>query len=115
MPSRDWRLRIADILDAIATIREFTAGMDYDAFVRDRKTVDAVLRNFTIIGEAARHVPDEVTVAHPEIPWQDMRDMRNVIMHAYFGVNLLIVWDTIQSNLPPLAEPLEELLQRTGR
>jgi len=115
MPSRDWTLRIADILDAIAAIRGFTDGMGYAAFIRDRKTVDAVLRNFTIIGEAARHVPDEVTAAHPEIPWQDMRDMRNVIMHAYFGVNLLIIWDTIQGNLPPLIKPLEELLQGIGR
>lgn len=68
MPPRDWTLRIADILDAIAAIREFTAGMDYDAFTRDRKTLDAVLRNFTVIGEAARYVPDDVTAAHPEIP-----------------------------------------------
>lgn len=113
MPPRDWQLRIADILDAIAAIQEFTAGMDYGTFTQDRKTVDAVLRNFTIIGEAARHTPDDVTTAHPEIPWQDMRDTRNVIMHGYFGVNLRIVWDTIHDDLPPLIEPLKALLSET--
>jgi uncharacterized protein with HEPN domain len=106
MPPRDWALRITDILDSIAAIREFTAGMDYAAFTRDRKTIDAVLRNFTVIGEAARYVPDDVTATFPEIPWQDMRDMRNILMHQYFGVNLRIVWDTIQVNLPPLVPQL---------
>ena len=111
MPPRDWALRITDILDAIAAIREFTAGMDYAAFTRDRKTVDAVLRNFTVIGEAARHVPEEVTAAYPKVPWQDMRDMRNILMHEYFGVSLLIVWDTIQVNLPPLVLQLQHILK----
>ena len=109
MPPRDWRLRIVDILDAIAVIQEYTAGMDYAAFVRDRKTVDAVLRNITIIGEAAGYVPEDVMAAHPEIPWREMHDMRNVVVHAYFGVNNDILWDTIKINLPPLVEPLRKM------
>jgi uncharacterized protein with HEPN domain len=111
MPPRDWTLRITDILDSIAVIREFTAGMDYAAFSHDRKTIDAVLRNFTVIGEAARHMPDDVTAAHPAIPWQDMCDMRNILMHQYFGVNLRIVWDTIHVDLPPLALQLQRILE----
>jgi uncharacterized protein with HEPN domain len=73
--------------------------------------VDAVLRNISVIGEAAGHVPENVVSAHPEIPWRDMRDMRNVIVHAYFRIDNEILWDTVQLNLPPLQEALRRLLQ----
>ncbi len=109
MPPRDWRLRVQDILEAIAAIEEYTRGMDYEAFTSDRKTVDAVLRNLTVIGEAATYVPDDIVALHPEVPWREMRDMRNVVVHAYFGVNTRIVWDTIQLNLHPLIDPLQRL------
>jgi uncharacterized protein with HEPN domain len=109
MPPREWRLRIADILGAIAAIQSYTQEMDYEMFIRDRRTVDAVLRNLTVIGEAATYVPDDIVALHPEVPWREMRDMRNVVVHAYFGVNQRIVWDTIQLNLPPLVALLEAL------
>jgi len=111
MPPRDWKLRIRDILRAISAVRGYTAGIKYDAFVADRKTVDAVIRNLIIIREAASHVPDEVVSAHTEIPWRDMRDMRNFVVHEYFGVSDRILWDTVQNNLPPLIPLLEQLLQ----
>jgi len=74
MPPRDWRLRIRDILEAIALIEDYTRGLDLAAFRTDGKTVDAVLRRITIIGEAAGRVPAEVADAHPEVPWKVMRD-----------------------------------------
>lgn len=73
---RNWKLRITDILDAIAAIQAYTSGMEYEHFAHDPKTVDAVLRNLTIIGEAANHVPEEVIQAYPEIPWAEMSGMR---------------------------------------
>jgi uncharacterized protein with HEPN domain len=73
--------------------------------------VDAVIRNFIIIGEAATHVPEEVVSAHPEIPWRDMRDMRNFVVHEYFGISDKIIWDTVQNNLPPLINLLKPLLE----
>lgn len=76
MSPRDWRLRVQDILDAIATIQLYTAGMDYFAFTHDRKTMDAVLRNITVIGEAASRVPETIQGESPEVPWADMRDIR---------------------------------------
>ena len=85
MPPRDWRLRVSDILDAIAAIRRYTQDMDFDAFAADRKTMDAVIRNFAVIGEAARCVPTEITDTTRHIPWRDMREMRNVAVHAYLG------------------------------
>ncbi|MBW1778915.1 MAG: DUF86 domain-containing protein, partial [Deltaproteobacteria bacterium] len=78
MPDRKWGLRIRDILASIERIIKYTGKMDFEQFRSDTKTVDAVVRNFEIVGEAAAHVPEEIVDDHPEIPWQDMRDMRNV-------------------------------------
>jgi uncharacterized protein with HEPN domain len=110
--SRGWALRITDILDAIAAIEGFTESMDYEAFAGDRKTVDAVLHNIVTIGEDAARVPDEVVAAFSEIPWRDMRDMRNIVVHEYFGVNKRIVWDTVRHNLPGLIAPPRRLLDQ---
>ncbi len=111
MPPRDWKLRIKDIMDAISAILGYTEGMKYQTFAADRKTVDAVIRNLSVIGEAAGHVPDDVIPAHPDIPWRDMRDMRNFVVHEYFGISDKIIWDTIQNNLPPLIPLLKPLLR----
>ena len=112
MSRRDWRVRVQDILDSITAIQTYTVDMDYAAFAQDRKTIDAVLRNITVIGEAASQVPDAVQTVSPEVPWRDMRDMRNVVVHEYFGINRQILWDTIQTNLPPLIPQLQALLNR---
>ena len=110
MPPRDWTLRIQDILAAIERIAQYTESMDYDTFCLDQKTVDAVIRNFTIVGEAVRYVPEQIISAHGEIPWRDMGDMRNVIVHSYHRVDLGVIWETIQNDLPCLVEPLGQLL-----
>ena len=110
-PERGWKLRISDILDAIAAIQEYTAGMDLNRFTEDRKTVDAVVRNFTIIGEAVIRIPEQVISENPESPWRDMSDMRNIVVHEYFGVSNKILWETIQSDLPPLVPLLQKFLE----
>jgi len=107
---RDWRLYVQDILDAIAAIQDYTAGMDFPSFQRDRRTLDAVLRNVTVIGEAAGRIPDKIQAAFPEIPWTEMRDMRNIVVHEYFGIDKQILWETTQADLPPLVLLLKELL-----
>jgi len=112
MSPRDWRTRVEDILDAIQKIQEYTKGSSLDSLRQDDRTVDAVVRNLTIIGEAARHVPTEIQTQYPAIPWDDMRDMRNVVVHEYFRVSYAILWRTIQNNLPPLVEQLNELLRQ---
>ncbi len=73
--------------------------------------MDAVIRNFQVIGEAARKVPDDVQQAHYEIPWSLMQGMRHVLVHDYDAVKLDVVWRTIQESLPPLVEPLKKLLE----
>jgi uncharacterized protein with HEPN domain len=114
MPHRKWELRIRDILAAIERIMEYTRDLDYENFRSDNKTVDAVVHNFEIIGEAAAHLPEEIVAGNPEIPWQDMRDMRNVLVHEYFGINEKIIWETIQDDLPSLTPQLKNLLDKHG-
>ena len=87
--------------------------MGLSDLVGDRRTVDAVLRNITVIGEAARNIPTEVMVRHPEIPWREMGDFRNVVVHMYFGIDMSILWETIQNDLPRMEGPLLALLDLT--
>ncbi len=110
MSPRVWQDRLRDILEAIEEILEFTKDMDCDAFAADAKTRKAVLADFAIIGEAATHIPEEVSTTHPEAPWRSMRDMRNVVVHAYFQIEPAIVWETIRTDLPELAVQLRSIL-----
>ncbi len=110
MPPRRWPLRVRDILDSITAIQDYTRDMDFSAFAADPRTVDAVVRRFAIIGEAANNIPAEIVAAYPEIPWRDMREMRNVLVHVYFGINKRILWEAIHNDLPPLVPILTRLL-----
>lgn len=110
MSRRRWPQRIQDILDAVVEIQGFIEGMDYDSFRADPRTLKAVVANITIIGEAAGKVPPEVADAHPDIPWEAMRSMRNRLVHVYFGVDPWVVWDTIRNDLPPLIPALRPIL-----
>jgi uncharacterized protein with HEPN domain len=110
MPPREWWLRVQDILEAIESIRQYTAGLTFEAFSADRRTVAAVAYNFTVIGEAARHVPAAVQRRHPHIPWASMRAMRNVVVHQYAELDHVVLWDTCQNDLPPLVPLLRAVL-----
>lgn len=85
MPLRDWRFRLEDIVKAIDEINQFTEGMAAEIFWHDLRTVKAVLYNLAVMGEAARQIPEEVQGQYPDIPGRDMSDMRNVVIHEYFG------------------------------
>ena len=110
MPPREWRLRVEDILAAIERVQRYTASLDLALFLADDKTVDAVSFCFGVIGEAARHVPDDVAAANPDLPWPEMRAMRNVVVHEYFGVTPETLWKTAREDLPALVERLRRLL-----
>ena len=110
MSSREAGDYIEDILDAMLDIQEFTAEYSYAQFVDDRKTQYAVIRAIEIIGEASKNVPMEVREKYRHIPWRDMATMRDRLIHGYFGVDLIIVWDTIQQDIPPLIPMFRSLL-----
>lgn len=102
---------LLDIVTSINKIADYTKGLSYDKFANDSKTVDAVVRNLEIIGEAARHISPGLVVAHQDIPWMRMVGMRNKILHEYFGVDEEILWETIQQDLPELKTKIEKLLK----
>jgi uncharacterized protein with HEPN domain len=110
MPSREWKLRIEDIIEAIEKIRAYTAEISLETFGGDSKAVDAVIRNVEVIGEASQHLPSDIRARFPKIPWDEMRGIRNVLIHEYFGVDVEVLWETIQSDLPPLLPLLRRIL-----
>lgn len=110
-PERNWKMRVEDILGCIAKIKEYTRGMNYEQFSADDKTVDAVIRNLEVIGEAGGRIPLEIQEKYPDIAWLEMRGMRNLMAHEYFGVSLPIIWQAIEQDLTPLAVGLGTLLK----
>jgi len=111
VPPRDWRIRVEDIVEAASAIAGYIQGLTYEEFAEDRKTVDAVVRNLEVIGEAARHVPEDVRARFPELPWSDMADTRNVLIHEYFGVDLTILWKTASTDLPAIFPALRRVVE----
>lgn len=109
MSSRSALARIQDILDAIQSIQDKTGDLNFEHFQRDETLIKAVLYDLIVIGEAANNVPDDIQALAPETPWRLMSDMRNIVAHEYFRVNLRITWSTIQRNLQPLIAPLQQL------
>ena len=98
-------------MESILRIQRYLEGMDLAGFIQDDRTMDAVVRNFGIIGEAASHLPDVVRAAHPEIPWARMKGLRNLVIHEYFGVSPEILWSTAKDDLPPLVQLLQVMLE----
>ena len=105
---RSESLYLSDILEAIDRILSYTSG-GREAFFADPRTQDAVARNIEIIGEATRGVSEATKAAHPELPWRDMSDMRNKVIHDYFRIDLDVVWDVVRNDLPPLRAQVEAL------
>lgn len=113
MSSRQWVFRVQDILKAIAKIEHYVDGMTLTKFKQSELVIDAVVRNFEIIGEASKSIPPSVQRSYPDIPWKEMKGMRDVLIHEYFGVDTKILWHTTKKNLPILQKQLEILLQNT--
>jgi uncharacterized protein with HEPN domain len=106
---REIRDYLDDIAESVEDIRSFTEGLSFDDFVTDKKTINAVVRSLEIIGEAAKKIPLEIRASHPAIPWQEIAAMRNKLIHDYFGVDLEIVWETIQNSLQDLYNAIGDI------
>ena len=112
MSKRTPELLLGDILESSEKILEYTKSMSFEEFSKDRKTIDAVIRNFEIIGEASNLLPDEFKDKHPEIDWYRIRGFRNRIVHDYFGVDLNIIWKIIPDQIQNLITELETIMNR---
>ena len=106
---REWEDYLADIIQSMNEVEEFTRGLTYESFMKDSKTINAVIRSLEVMGEASKRIPDEVRAKHSEIPWKRMAGMRDKLIHEYTGVDLETVWDVIQEEIPPIRPLLEEL------
>lgn len=109
MSKRDPKLLVGDILDSAYKILEYTNGLDFKEFINDGKTVDAVIRNFEIIGEAANRLPEEFKDKFPSIDWHRIRGFRNRIVHDYFGIDYSIVWQIKEAFLPEMIAQLQSI------
>jgi uncharacterized protein with HEPN domain len=110
--SRSLQQRLRDILEQAEEILVFADGLDFEAFCADARTVKAILYDLAVIGEAARSLLPDILDIYPNLPWQEMRALRNLAIHEYFRVSLPIVWTTINEDLPPLIEQIRELINR---
>jgi uncharacterized protein with HEPN domain len=105
-------MRIEDILAAAEKIQSYAHDKTYEEFCASPMAMEAVFYNFTVLGEAACFVPDEIVARHPEVDWKGMRGTRHALVHEYFGADLAIIWRTIREDLPPLVARLREVLEQ---
>lgn len=108
---RDYILFVEDILTAVEKIETYTGSMTYDEFATTSVIIDAVIRNFEVIGEATKNIPKRIKNRFPEIPWKEAAGFRDVLIHHYFGIDVEAVWDTVQTNIPDFKEQMERVLR----
>ena len=112
MSMRNDRAYLTHIRDAIDTIEEYLEVVSYEEFTSKKMIIDAVVRELEIIGEASNNLSEAFRERHPDIVWRRMKDMRNFLIHEYFGVNIKVVWDTCKEDLPTLSKLINDLLCR---
>jgi len=110
MQSED-KIRILHILDEAGEACKYTESISFEEFVKDGKTVRAVIRSIEVIGEAASKISIEFRKGHPDVPWQKIIGMRNHLIHVYFDIDYNVVWQTVKENLPPLIEQFHSIIK----
>jgi len=108
--NRSYKIYLEDLQLAMQRIAEYIKGFSFADFKKDQKTVDAVIRNFEIIGEASRNLPLEFKKKYPEIPWDEMYLLRNKVTHEYFGIDYEIIWDVAYNYLPENKKQIDSIL-----
>lgn len=105
-------IRLQHIAQAIESIYQFVGDKDFQAFQNDLLTQSAVLRQFEIIGEASRNISDSIKDQNPDIPWEQVAGLRNLLIHEYFRVDMAAIWETQKNDLPPFKNRVNQLLHQ---
>lgn len=109
MSPRSWTIRIEDMLSAINDAALVVTGKNFSDFQQDRTLILATLACVQIIGEASNHIPEDIKAKYPTIPWSEIRGMRNRVTHAYFDVDVQLLWETVQNDFPVLEAELKKI------
>jgi uncharacterized protein with HEPN domain len=111
MSERGIKLYIEDIKTSIYKIEKYTHDSNFEKFSNDDQLIDAVVRNLIIIGEAVKNIPKEIKTKNPDVAWNEIKGMRNKVVHEYFGIDEEILWKTIQDDLPIFKKQITKLLK----
>ena len=112
---RDYILFLEDILDAIKKVEIYTKNLSFPKFCDNNMAIDAVIRNFEVIGEATKNIPKKVKEKYSDVEWKEAAGFRDILIHDYFGIDLESVWDTIKNNIPSFKKHIVEVLKSEQR
>ena len=109
---RDYRAYFRDILEAIRKIKRYTENINFEEFADNELIQDGVVRNLEIIGEAVKNIPEDVKRDNPDVEWRKIAGLRDILIHAYFGIDVEVVWDIVKNKVPKLKEKVENILSK---
>lgn len=109
---RNYLLYLEDILESATKIQNYVGNLSFEDLLKDRMRVDAIVRNFEIIGEASSKIPREIRDKYPSVEWGRISDFRNVLAHEYFGIKYKIMWDIIKNKLPELEKQIKSIIDQ---
>ncbi|CAD6493581.1 MAG: hypothetical protein CHKLHMKO_00506 [Candidatus Argoarchaeum ethanivorans] len=107
----DYILFIEDILTCIEKIERYTSNDSFEEFRGNDMAVDAVIRNFEIIGEAVKKIPEKIRLKYADVEWKEAAGFRDILIHDYFGIDLEAVWDTVRNNIPSFKKQVVKVLK----
>ena len=108
---RDYKTYLEDIVQAAQKIDRYISELSLQTFSADEKTIDAVVRNLEVIGEAVRNIPGNIRERYPEIEWHRIAGLRNILIHEYFAISMKIIWDIVTNKLPILEQQIKKIIK----